>query len=87
MTPAMDSDTRLALGSVLFAILAAYQIYSGLSAPMAFPTEQGEVANLQMIHLRSMNLDIGIAAAIISAILAVGSAIAGAITKASEQPS
>lgn len=77
----MDRDTRLALTSVLFALLAAYSLWSGLSADTAVPTDQGEIANLQLMQIQSANIAIGIGSAVISAIFAVGAAIVGALCR------
>jgi hypothetical protein len=67
--------------SVLFAIAAAFFLYSGLSMPTTIHDGTSEVANLQLMHTQSLNIAIAIGAAIVSAILAVGSAIVGAISE------
>lgn len=71
-------QTGLAFSGVIFAIIATYFLYSGFT----LETTIGDTANLQLMHIQSLNFATGIGAAIISAILAVGSAIVGTITKA-----
>lgn len=82
----MDSDTSLAFGSVIFAMVAGWFLYAGWTLEVAVTTEAGEVANLQLMHIQAVNFAIGIGAAIVSAILAVGSAIVAAIGRASKEP-
>ena len=73
------SDALLALGSFLFALVAGWFLYAGLSAGVTVATEAGEIANLQLMHVQATNIAIGIGASVVSAILAVGAAIVSAI--------
>jgi hypothetical protein len=72
----------LAMTSALFAFVAAYFLWSGFT----LVTDFDGTANLQLMHIQSLNFATGIGSAIVSAILAVGSAIVGTITKASAEP-
>jgi hypothetical protein len=65
--------------SVLFAIAAAYFLWSGFS----LDTSIDGTANLQLMHIQAMNFATGIGAAIVSAILAIGASIVGAIKPSS----
>ena len=69
----------LSVGSGLFAIVAAYFLYSGFSTPTTITVEGNDIANLQLMHIQMLNISIGIGAAVVSAILATGAAIVGAI--------
>lgn len=68
-------DKALGFASVLFAVIAAHFIYVAFSLETTVPTEAGDIANLQLMQIQSANLSIGIGAAIISAIFAVGAAL------------
>lgn len=70
--------------SAIFAIVAAYFIYSGFALETSVVTEGGTVANLELMHIQATNIALGIGSAIVSAILAVGSAIVTAIRRASQ---
>ena len=80
----MDSSARLALSSVLFAFAAAYFLYSGFTTPTVVETEAGEMANFQLLQIQALNFWLGIGSAIISALLAVGSSIVGALSSGAE---
>lgn len=82
----MASETTLAFGSLIFALVAAWFAYVGLSSEVVIATEAGEVANLQLMHIQSVNITISAGAAAVAAILAIGSAIVTAIRKAYEAP-
>lgn len=73
-------QTGLSFTAILFAIVSAYFLYSGFTLDTAIDG----TANLQLMHIQSMNFATGIGAAIIAAILAVGSAIVGAVSDAPE---
>jgi uncharacterized membrane protein len=75
-------QTGLAFSGVIFAIIATYFLYSGFTLETAID----DTANLQLMHIQAMNLATGIGAAIISAVLTVGSAVVGTIKEASEPP-
>lgn len=77
----MDSGASLAFGSVIFALVAAWFLFVGISADVAVITEAGEIANLQLMHTQTSNIAIGIGSAIVSAILAVGAAIVSALSR------
>lgn len=82
----MDSETGLAGGSAIFALVAAYFLFLGLSAETSIAYEGQIVANAQLMHIQSTNVLVGIGSAVVSAVLAVGSAIVGAIRQASAPP-
>jgi hypothetical protein len=56
-------------------MVAAYFLYSA----SIVPTSIDSTANLELMHIQSVQFAIGIGAAVISAVLAVGAAIVGAI--------
>jgi uncharacterized membrane protein len=64
--------TAFTVASVLFAIVAAYFLFSGFTLETTF---EGQ-ANLQLMHIQSLNFMTGIGAAIISAIFGSASAFA-----------
>lgn len=68
-------QASLGFTAALFAIASAYFLYSGFTLETAIDG----TANLQLMHIQSMNFATGIGAGIISAVLAVGGAIVGAI--------
>lgn len=76
-------QTVLEVLAAVFVIVAAWFIYVGVSADVTVATEAGEMANLQLMHIQSTNIAIGIGSAVVAAILLVGSAIIGAIRRAS----
>lgn len=79
----MDSETSLAGGSAIFALVAAYFLFLGFSAETTINFEGQIVANAQLMHIQATNILTGIGAAVVSAVLAAGSAIVGAIRRAS----
>jgi hypothetical protein len=60
---------------MVFSIAAAYFLYSGFATPTAID----EVSNLQLMHIQTINVSIGIACAIIASLFAVGASIVGAV--------
>ena len=77
------SQSLTAFGTI-FSLVSAYFLYVafGIETTVVQPgAVQGfdGVANLQLMHLQSLNLEIGIGAAIVAAIFFVGAAIVGAI--------
>jgi hypothetical protein len=72
----------LAFSGVVFAIIATYFLFSGIT----LETTIGDTANLQLMHIQSMNIATGIGSAIISSILTVGAAIVGTVKEVSEPP-
>jgi uncharacterized membrane protein YfcA len=68
-------QSGLGILSALFAIVCVYFLWSGFS----LETTIDDTANLQLMHSQSLNFATGIGAGIISAILAIGAAIVGAI--------
>lgn len=76
------SDALLAIGSFIFALVAGWFLYIGFVADVSVPTDSGDVANLQLMHVQATNIAVGIGAALVSAVLAVGSAIVAAIHRA-----
>lgn len=76
-------QTVLEITAGVFAIVAAYFLYSGFALDTNVTIEGQAVANFQMMHIQSINFATGIGAGIIAAVLLVGAAIVGAITKAS----
>jgi hypothetical protein len=80
----MGTETLLAFGSLIFALVAGWFIYAGLSVDVTIATEVGLVTNAQLMHVQATNIVIGIGSAVVSAILAVGSAIVAAIRRAYE---
>lgn len=75
----MDSETSLGFGSVIFALVAAWFVFAGVSAETTVIYEGQTVANAQLMHVQATNIAIGIGSAVVAAILAVGAAIVGAI--------
>lgn len=75
--------TGLRLTAAIFTVVAAYFFYSGYAIETTIVTPGVEgfdgIANLQLMHVQSLNFATAIGAAIIAAILAVGSAIVAAI--------
>ena len=69
----------LGLGSIMFGLIAAYFISSAIQTPTSIYSGGGYVANLELMHMQSLNMAQGIGAAIVSAILVVGAAIVSAI--------
>lgn len=63
----MDSETSLAFGSVIFALVAGYFLFIGFSADVSAVNEAG------------LAISIAIGSAIVSAVLAIGAAIVSAI--------
>lgn len=65
------------IGAGVFTIIAAYFLYSGFTLATDIPNPDGfgTVANLQLMHIQSLNFATGIGSAIIAAILLVGSRI------------
>jgi hypothetical protein len=62
--------------ATVFGVVAAYFLFVGITLDTAVSTgDGGTVANLQLMHVQAMNIGIGIGAAVISAIFAVGAAI------------
>lgn len=80
----MSSETTLAGTSFVFALVAGWFLYVGMSLEVTVTTAEGTVANLQLMHMQATNIAIAIGAAIVSAILAVGSAVVAAIRRAYE---
>lgn len=75
----MDSETSLAFGSVIFALIAGWFVYAGVSAETTIVYDGQTIANAQLMHIQATNIAVGIGSAIVSAILAIGAAIVGAI--------
>lgn len=76
----MSSETTLAFFSAIFALIAGWFLYVGFTAEIVV----GETVNLQAMHIQSQNIATGIGASIVSAVLAIGSAIVTAIRRAYE---
>jgi hypothetical protein len=67
---------RLAAFSFIFVLIAGYFLYAGISLDTSVPTgDGGTVANLQLMHVQAMKIGLGIGAAIIASIFAIGAAI------------
>ena len=67
---------RLAAFAFVFALVAGYFLYSGFSLETSVSTgDGGTVANLQLMHVQAMQMGLGIGAAVIASIFAVGAAI------------
>lgn len=79
-------QTVLEIAAGIFAAVAAYFLYSGFTLATNITIEGQAVANLELMHIQSMNFATGIGAAIIAAVLLAASAIIGAIRWASSQP-
>jgi uncharacterized membrane protein len=72
----MDAKTVLAFASMLFAAVAAYFLYSGFTLDTTIAAEGQTIANLELMHIQSLNFATGIGAAIIAAIFGAASALA-----------
>jgi hypothetical protein len=67
---------RLAAFAFIFAAAAAYFLYSGLTLETSVADGAGgSVANIQLMHVQAMQVGLGIGAAIVASIFAVGAAI------------
>jgi hypothetical protein len=75
----------LALTGIGFSVLGAYQILAALGMDIVVPTGEAAadqlpagmngIANLSLMHVQELRIELGIGAAIIAAILLVGAAI------------
>lgn len=79
-------QTVLEVTASLFALVAAYFLYSGFALDTNVTIEGQTIANLQMMHIQSLNFATGIGAAVIAAVLLAASAIIAAIREVSSQP-
>ena len=67
---------RLAAFAFLFALVAGYFLYSGLTLDTSVSTgDGGTVANLQLMHVQTMQIGLGIGATVVASIFAVGAAV------------
>jgi multisubunit Na+/H+ antiporter MnhB subunit len=67
---------RLAAVAFIFALVAGYFLFAGFTLDTSVATgEGGSVANLQLMHVQAMQVGIGIGAAVIASIFAIGAAI------------
>lgn len=73
------SRAVLSGGAVLAGIGAAYFVFSGYALDTTISTAAGDMANLQLMHVQSINFAAGIGLAIIAALLFVGAAIVEAL--------
>lgn len=73
--------TGLYLGGAAFWVAAAWFIYSAFQIPMTIQTDGGEVANLQLMHIQSAKLILGVGAGIAAAILTGCGAIIEALRR------
>ena len=81
----MDGQTGLGATAFIFALVAAYFFYSGYTLPTSVNQDgQGYVANLELMHIQSINFATAIGASVIAAILAVGASIVSAINSRAE---
>jgi TRAP-type uncharacterized transport system substrate-binding protein len=71
----------LAIASGFFALVATYFLYDGFLVQVVVPTTGGDVANLQLMHVQSLDISLGIGATVVSAIFAIGAAIVGQIRR------
>lgn len=62
---------RLAAIAFVFTLVAGYFLYVGVT----LDTSIEGTANLQLMHVQAMNIGIGVGAAIIASIFAVGAAL------------
>lgn len=74
----------LMLLGALFAVIGVYFLYSGFILPTSVPNPAAvpgmeQVANLELMHIQTMNFLTGVGALIISALFWVGAAIVGSI--------
>lgn len=67
--------TGLGLISLTFMLIAAFFLYGGLNMETTVNTDAGDVANFQLMQIQSLNIALGIGAAIIAALFAVGAAL------------
>lgn len=81
----MSSETNLAVISTIFMLVAAWFLYAGFSMEVVVTTEAGEIANLQLMHMQATDIAIGLGAAVVSSVLAIGSAIVAAIRRAASE--
>lgn len=68
--------TGLKFAAALFWVVCAWFIFIAFRGPMTVPMGADQVANLQLMHIQSMNTIIGVGAGIVGAIFAVAAAFA-----------
>lgn len=67
---------RLAAFAFIFSAVAGYFLFEGFTLDTSVGTgDGGSVANLQLMHVQAMQIGLGIGAAVVAAIFAVGAAI------------
>lgn len=72
----MNAKNVLTTASVLFGFVAAYFLYSGFTLGTSVETGGQAMANLELMHIQSLNFATGIGSAIISAIFGAASVFA-----------
>lgn len=78
----MGGSIRLSIAAVVFGLAAFWFLFWGFTMNTTVnPDGLGDVANLQMMHVQSLNFAVGIGAAVMSAIFFAGSVIVGALRK------
>lgn len=75
----MKSETLLAFGGCIFGLVSAWFLYVGFSAEVTVATAEGQVANLQLMHIQATNISIGVGSGLASIILWAACAIVCAI--------
>lgn len=69
--------------AVLFAIISAWFLYIGFSMDTTITSEGMDVVNMQLMHIQSLNIALGVGAGIAAVLIAVGGAVVDAIERAS----
>lgn len=65
----------LAAVALVFALVAGYFLFSGMTLDTSVSADGTTVANLQLMHVQAMQIGIGVGSAITASIFAVGAAI------------
>jgi hypothetical protein len=72
--------TGLGFLALVFALIAAYFLYVGFSISTAVSAGDGTfTANLQLMQVQSLDIMVGLAAAIVASIFTVGTCVAAII--------
>lgn len=62
------------IGTALFLVIAVYFLYSGFTVTTHIPQphDGDAIANLELMHIQSLNFMTGIGSAIVAAVLSLG---------------
>ncbi len=79
----MGNDAKIAMviASIIFAAIGAYFISTAYGQEVAVDVDGQIIANLQLMHTRSLGMMIGLGAALASALFSVGALIVGGLER------